>query len=200
MSQASISEIAVQEIDEARLESDLQYRFEYLVEFIGFNEEDAAAIRASAELLAPLVPSLVDAVYVKLFSHDATKRHFLIRNSGYEGTLAKDLEALSLDDPQVQYRKQHLGRYLESLVTRDYDPKFVTYLDTVGAIHTPKAGSAQLEVPLVQMNALMGFVADAVIATIQGLQLDTITEAKTIRAFNKLLWIQNDLITRHYQA
>jgi hypothetical protein len=23
---------------------------------------------------------------------------------------------------------------------------------------------------------------------------------RTLRAFNKLLWIQNDLITRHYQA
>ncbi len=200
MNQASTSEAAVREIDEARLESDLQYRFEYLVDFIGFTGEDAAVIQASAALLGPLVPSLVDAVYVKLFSNDATKRHFLVRNSGYEGDLAKDLAELTLDDAQVQYRKQHLGRYLESLVTRDFDPKFVTYLDTVGAIHTPKAGSAQLEVPLVQMNALMGFVADALIATIHGMQLDAITEAKTIRAFNKLLWIQNDLITRHYQG
>ncbi len=200
MSQPSISEADVQAIDESRLESDLQYRFEYLVDFIGFDEEDSAVIHASAELLAPLVPGLVDAVYVKLFSYDSTKRHFLVRNSGYEGDLAKDLDDLTLDDAQVQYRKQHLGRYLESLVTRDYDPKFVTYLDAVGAIHTPNAGSDQLNVPLVQMNALMGFVADAVIATIQGLELDAVTEAKAIRAFSKLLWIQNDLITRHYQG
>ena len=26
------------------------------------------------------------------------------------------------------------------------------------------------------------------------------TEVRTVRAFNKLLWLQNDLITRHYQA
>lgn len=200
MSETRPIEAAVSTIDEDRLESDLQYRFQYLADFIGFGEDDIVIIQALAELLAPLVPALVDAVYAKLFSYDATKRHFSVRNSGYIGTVAEDLDSLSLDDAQVEFRKQHLARYLESLVTRDFDPKFVNYLDAVGAIHTAKAGSPGLEVPLVQMNALMGFVSDAVIATIQGLHLDAITEAKAIRAFTKLLWIQNDLIARHYQA
>jgi hypothetical protein len=74
------------------------------------------------------------------------------------------------------------------------------YLDMVGKMHTPKAGSKDLDVPLVQMNALMGFVSDALIATIEGLGLPIDVERKTTRAFNKLLWLQNDLITRHYQA
>ncbi|HVL15023.1 MAG TPA: protoglobin domain-containing protein, partial [Gemmata sp.] len=69
----------------------------------------------------------------------------------------------------------------------------------VGKIHTPKAGSKEIDVPLVQMNSLMGFVADALTATILGLGLDRDAEAKTLRAFGKLLWVQNDLITRHYQ-
>ncbi|MGC3969933.1 MAG: protoglobin domain-containing protein [Pirellulales bacterium] len=75
----------------------------------------------------------------------------------------------------------------------------VVYLDMVGKMHTPKAGSKQLNVPLVQMNALMGFVADAFNATILGLGLDRAVETRTLRAFAKLLWLQNDLITRHYQ-
>ena len=70
----------------------------------------------------------------------------------------------------------------------------------VGKIHTPKAGSKELNVPLVQMNALMGFVSNALVSTILGLNLDRETEVKTLIAFNKLLWLQNDLITRHYQA
>jgi hypothetical protein len=76
----------------------------------------------------------------------------------------------------------------------------VEYLDMVGKIHTPKAGSKDLDVPLVQMNALMGFVSTALISTILGLNLERETEVKTLVAFNKLLWVQNDLITRHYQA
>ena len=48
------------------------------------------------------------------------------------------------------------------------------------------------------MNALLAFVADALTATIFGLGLSRETETQTIRAFCKLLWLQNDLINRHY--
>ena len=50
------------------------------------------------------------------------------------------------------------------------------------------------------MNALMGFVSDALTGTILGLGLDREQEVRTVRAFNKLLWLQNDLINRHYQG
>jgi hypothetical protein len=190
----------MQHIDEPRLESDLAYRFEYLTKFMGFGSDDIEAIHASAQHLAPLVPTLVDAVYDKLFSYDATKRHFMPRQSGYEGALPIDLESLSQDHEMIQFRKNHLARYLAALVTRPYDEKLVGYLDMVGKIHTPKAGSPELDVPLVQMNALMGFVADALIATVYSLGLPRATEIAIVRAFNKLLWLQNDLISRHYVA
>lgn len=187
-------------IDEPRLESDTLYRVEYLTEFMGFGADDIAAIHSAAAHLAPLVPVLVDAVYEKLFSYDATKRHFVPRQSGYEGPVPESLEALSQTHEMIQFRKGHLGRYLVALVTRPYDGKMIQYLDMVGKMHTPKAGSTELDVPLVQMNALLGFVSDALINVLLSLGLDRETEIKTVRAFNKLLWIQNDLVTRHYQA
>jgi hypothetical protein len=185
-------------IDEPRLESDLGYRFHYLTEFMEFDDEDIAAIHGAAELLAPSVPGLVDAVYVKLFHYDATKRHFVPAQHGYDGDLAADVETLSLDDDVIEFRKEHLGRYLAALVTRPYDAKMVQYLDVVGAMHTPVRGNPKLNVPLVQMNALLGYVADALNATIFDLGLDREAEAQTVRAFSKLLWLQNDLINRHY--
>jgi hypothetical protein len=187
-------------IDEARLESDLAYRFGYLTEFMGFSEEDIEAIHAAAPALAPVVPALVDAVYDKLFGYDATKRHFVLPQSGYEGPLPSGLEDLSQNHEMIRFRKGHLATYLKSLVTRPYDEEMLKYLDFVGRIHTPKAGSAQLDVPLVQMNALLGFVSDAIVNTILGLELDPDTKARTLRAFNKLLWLQNDLVNRHYSA
>ncbi|VTT99764.1 hypothetical protein : Uncharacterized protein OS=Sorangium cellulosum (strain So ce56) GN=sce0288 PE=4 SV=1: Protoglobin [Gemmataceae bacterium] len=187
-------------IDEPRLETDLAYRFDYVAKFIGFGPDDVAVIHAAAPLLAPLVPGLVDAVYAKLVQQDATWRHFVPRQHGYEGAVPVALEQLTLDHPQIAFRKQHLGRYLVALVTKPYDGKMVEYLDMVGKIHTPAAGSKSINVPLVQMNALMGFVADAFTATILGLGFDRDTEAKALRAFGKLLWVQNDLITRHYAA
>ncbi|MBI1784269.1 protoglobin family protein [Candidatus Sumerlaeota bacterium] len=188
----------MQRIDEPRLENDLGYRFRYLTDFMGFGDEDIAAIHAAAPLLAPVVPALVDAVYVKLFSYDATKRHFVPRQSGYDGTVPADLESLTLDHEQVKFRKNHLTNYLVKLVTAPYDNRMVAFLDMVGKIHTDQAGSPDIEVPLVQMDSLMGFVSDAILATILGLDLDSETRARTLRAFNKLLWLQNDLIVRHY--
>ena len=186
-------------IDEARLESDVAYRFSYLTEFMGFSLEDVAAIHGAAPLLATLVPVLVDAVYDKLHAYDATWRHFVPRQYGYEGPLPQNLAALGMDHELIRFRKQHLARYLVNLVSKPYDGKMVTYLDMVGKMHTPKAGSEVVDVPLVQMNALMGFVADALTATILALGLDRATETRTLRAFGKLLWLQNDLINRHYQ-
>ena len=187
-------------IDEERLETDTLYRVGYVSEFMGFGEDDIRAIHASATHLAPLVPVLVDAVYEKLFSYDATKRHFVPRQSGYSGPVPESLESLAADHEMIKFRKEHLGRYLAALVTRDYNDKMVNYLDMVGKMHTPKAGSTELDVPLVQMNALLGFVSDALLNVILGLGLNRETEVRTVRAFNKLLWLQNDLITRHYQA
>lgn len=187
-------------IDEARLESDLAYRFEYLTEFVGFAEDDIAVVHEAAGLLGPLVPTLVDAVYEKLHSYESTWRHFLPRQHGYTGDIPQSLSELTMDHPQIAYRKQHLARYLERLVTAPYDGKMVAYLDMVGKIHTPAAGNAEIDIPLVQMNALMGFVADAVNATILGADLPDDKKTAAVRAFSKLLWLQNDLITRHYAA
>ena len=187
-------------IDEKRLESDVLYRVSYLREFMGFEDADIEAIHVSAAHLAPHVPGLVDAVYDKLFGYHATKRHFVPRQSNYDGPVPKDMQSLTQDHEMIQFRKQHLGRYIVSLVTRPYDEKMIGYLDMVGKMHTPQAGSPELDVPLVQMNALLGFVADALTATILGLGLDREIEVRTLRAFGKLLWLQNDLINRHYQA
>lgn len=186
-------------IDESRLESDTGYRFGYLAEFMGFGQDDIAAIHAAAPRLAPLVPTLVDAVYEKLFTYDATKRHFVPRQSGYDGPVPSSIDSLTLDHPMIAFRKQHLGRYVSRLVTGTYDTGMVDYLDMVGKIHTPRAGSRDLDVPLVQMNALLGFVATAVTATILSFGLPRDAETRTLLAFNKLLWLQNDFVSRHYQ-
>ena len=192
--------MTIAHIDEPRLETDTGYRFGYLADFIGFGPADIDAIHAAAPLLGPIVPALVDAVYEKLFAYDATKRHFVPRQSGYEGPTPSSLDSLTLDHPMIAFRKQHLGRYLARLVSGEYDTKMVEYLDLVGKIHTPAAGNPELDVPLVQMHALLGFANAAVTQTILSFGLDRATEARLLLAFGKLLWIQSDLIARHYQG
>ncbi len=185
-------------IDEPRLESDLLYRFQYLSEFMHFIPEDIQAIHDAAPLLAPKVPALVNAVYEQLHEYDATWRHFLPTHPADKDSLMKALENLDANHEIIKNRKEHLSRYLVTLVTKPYDGKMLIYLDMVGKIHTSRAGNPKTTIPLIQMNALMGFVSDALLCTILSLNLERHKETATVRAFNKLLWIQNDLINRHY--
>ena len=185
-------------IDEAQLEADLGYRFEYLTEFMGFSAEDIDTIHGAAEALAPLAPSLVDAVYVKLFSYDATKRHFVPRQSGYEGndpgesartgtrSRTDTVPQAAPDELPGQTCHRPIRRKSGCLSRSGWQDSY------------PGKGSPNINVPLVQMNALMGFVADAFNATIFSLGLPSDQTEKAIRAFSKLLWLQNDLINRHY--
>ncbi|MFM2093763.1 MAG: hypothetical protein RIS70_887 [Planctomycetota bacterium] len=185
-------------IDEKQLETDLAYRFQYLAEFIGFSNNDAATIMASAPQLGPLIPQMVDKTYEKLLAQDATARHFVPQQSGYDGVTPQTLGGLTATHPQLQFRKEHLVRYFMQILGRQCDVRLVPYLDMVGKIHTARAGNPEIEVPLVHMNALMGFLSDVIAETIAGLSLDAPTTLRTMRAFQKLLWIQNDFIVRHY--
>lgn len=188
----------MRQIDESKLETDLLYRFEYLVEFIGFTQEDASAIQELGPQLGPLIPQIVDRTYERLLAYDATARHFVPKQAGFGGTPPTNIGDLSASHPQIQFRKEHLSRYLMQILGRTCDAKLVPYLDMVGKIHTKGAGNPEIVVPLVQMNALMGAFADIVTEQIGSLPIEAGTAMRSIRAFNKLLWIQNDFITRQY--
>jgi hypothetical protein len=187
-------------IDEQQLELDAQYRYQYLCEFIGFGAEDIAFIHASVGRLAPKIPQLVERTYERLLSYDATARHFVPRQHGHDGEVPTNLAELSQQHAQIKFRKEHLLRYLMQLIGSPYNARMVTYLDMVGKMHTPKAGNKAIDVPLVQMNALMGLLSDLLLELIHELPLEPTQRNRTSRAFQKLLWIQNDFITRHYQT
>lgn len=110
----------MQHIDPKSL-SDLASRVSYLKAFVGFTAEDAEAIHNSRPVVAGLVPSIVDTVYVKLLSFDITAKSFVPRQTGFEGEAPVSLADLSLDHPQIKFRMSFLKGYLVKLVTMDYD-------------------------------------------------------------------------------
>jgi hypothetical protein len=189
----------MQHIDEERLEVDLAYRYEYLCQFIGFTDEDVRAIHASASILVPRIPRIVEETYEKLLAYDATARHFVVRQHGYQGPTPNSLAELSAKHPQLRFRKEHLSRYLMHLIGHAYNEKMAMFLDMAGKMHTPKAGNPQIDVPLVQMNALFGLLSDCLVRAILESNLEPEAKSRTLRAFLKVLWIQNDLSNRHYQ-
>ncbi|MFO0950625.1 MAG: protoglobin family protein [Isosphaeraceae bacterium] len=184
-------------VDERRLETDLRYRFGYLAEFIGFGAEEVAALSAAAPSLTPMFPALVDAVYDQLHAYDATWRHLAPTPPDFGGAVATSVSDVPMDHPSIRYRKEHLTHYLCALVSWNSDASGASYLDMLGRLHCGSAGAGNLDVPLVQMNAMLGFLSDALAASVLGLDVDCREKVDTFRALNKLLWIQNDLINRH---
>lgn len=198
---STIPDPKLEHIDAKRLDTDLLYRFNYVCKFVGFGEEDIRLIRTKgAELLGPKVKSIVQAVYVQLFSFDVTKNYFATRMDRYKGKeLVLKAEDLKLTSEQTKFRMNMLDRYLVKLVTAEYDENFVKYLDFVGKIHTDKAGRRSLVIDYVHVNALLTFVEDAILTIIaEDEEMDHQTKTALSRAFNRLIWIQNDLFARWY--
>ncbi|CAO3638083.1 unnamed protein product [Cunninghamella blakesleeana] len=186
-------------ISTEKLYADGKYRFDYVAKFVDFGEADIKAIQDVADKVKPLAPVVVNAVYDKLFAFDVTKKFFLPRNDGFDGEVPATLEELTLDHPQIKFRKDFLGKYLAKLLTGPYDDRFLRYLDWVAKIHTDTPDKkSKINVDYIHVNALMGYVESLLINGLLSLNLDRETETAALLAFNKLLWIQNDYFAKYY--
>ncbi|KAH9216327.1 Protoglobin-domain-containing protein [Leptodontidium sp. 2 PMI_412] len=183
----------MQHISATSLE-DLPSRISYLSAFLELTPSDGEALLAAKPLVAPLIPAILDAVY----------------NTDYEGELVKNVHELTLEHPQIALRKDFLKNYLVKLVsTTDLTPTspFWVYLNNVGIMHTGQPGfkhrakRPELRVEYIHMGALLGHVVDIVVGAVMSMDvIDNDMKCKVIRALNKVIWIQNDLMARHYLA
>lgn len=97
----------IEHVDPASL-ADLSSRVAYLSSFLELTTEDGEALQAAKPLIGPLIPTVLDAVYAKLLSYDITAQAFVPRNTDYDGQTAKNVSELTLEHPQVAYRKDFL--------------------------------------------------------------------------------------------
>tara|TARA_R110002060_G_scaffold25472_2_gene34875 strand:+ start:1976 stop:2311 length:336 start_codon:yes stop_codon:yes gene_type:complete len=109
----------MQHISPASLE-DLPSRISYLSAFLDLTPSDGEALLAAKPLVAPLIPTILDAVYTKLLSFDITAKAFVPKNTDYEGELVKNVQELTLEHPQIALRKDFLkvSLYCEILLGR----------------------------------------------------------------------------------
>ncbi|KAF8998248.1 hypothetical protein BDQ17DRAFT_1428540 [Cyathus striatus] len=126
----------------------------YFRSFINFTNEDSAALHASKPILGSSqsirTPSITPA----------------------------DIKDLSLEHPQIAFRKDFLKGYIVKL-------------------HRSKRPGLRVE--YIHCVILLGFVEDIIISTVIAHPgLDTETKLAVSKAVNKILWIQNDLFARHY--
>lgn len=89
--------------------------------------------------------------------------------------------------------------YFDKLLNNPYDERMIKYLEYVARIHTDTPGKkSKINVDVIHINALLGYVETVLIGGIKSLNLDRDTEYKAIAAFGKLLWIQMDFFLKFY--
>lgn len=199
--------------------TDLSSRVSYLQSFLTFDPStDGPTLTSSTELLQPVLSQLLDAVYTNLLSFDITAKSFAPKQQTHEADIKyaggnAKVEELSLGHENIKFRRNFLkGYFLKILSTKDWSPRssIWDYLDKVGLMHTGnpsapgfahRAKKPSLRVEYMHMGLLLGFVEQAVagvIMTTEAEGWDTKKKGDVIVAWNKLVWIQNDLFARHY--
>ncbi|RDB30264.1 hypothetical protein Hypma_007171 [Hypsizygus marmoreus] len=179
-------------------------RIQYLRDFIQFTHEDAAILHSAKDVIAPLIPLVVDAVYTTLLSFDITAKTFVPQQTGYKKEPPTRLEDLHHEHPHIKFRKDLLARYLVKLVTMDYEKdESWEYLDKVAVAHVAgfahRAKKPELRIEYMHCAIMLGYVQDIVVnAVLTHDELDRETKIAIVRALNKLIWIQNDIFARHY--
>lgn len=196
---------------------DLPSRISYLSSFLSFQPSDGLAIQSSKPLIAPLIPVALDLVYSKLLSFDITAKAFVPRQGGgsENGPVPSRPQDLHLTHSHILHRKDFLKAYLVRIVSNaDWSPKSPLwhYMDLVGAAHAggpllrhrqqrriPQNPAPALRVEYMHLGLLLGFVEEVIVGLVLDMNdIDSRTKRDVILAWNKILWIQNDLFARHY--
>ncbi|CAE6461390.1 unnamed protein product [Rhizoctonia solani] len=194
--------------DRESLYTSLPERVSYLTSFLQFTESDADTLNEAALLLEPHIPDLVDHVYEHLFKFSVTKEVFMPRAGGHEGPMVADINNLTLEADQIKERKRFFSMYIKKLITSDYnDFRTWEYYDKVGKMHTGDAGLKHrklvgkdgLRVDHIHLSGLLGWTMDRVIVIVLRDETIPLSKRETIiRSLHKVMWIQQDLFSRHY--
>ncbi|KAJ1736495.1 hypothetical protein LPJ72_001367 [Coemansia sp. Benny D160-2] len=189
-------------IDHDRLYTDVQYRHDYVSDFIEFSKKDQDLIHQSATVVAALVPTIVDAVYDKLFNYDITWGHFAQDQDGLKisDEKSKNVSNVTMGSEVITFRKTMLTKYLKKLVTSDWNLSYLKYLDWVGHIHTTTPmKKSSINVEYIHCNALFGFLSGMIVDALQKCtEWDDATRDSIIQAYVKFFWMQNDLFSKYY--
>ncbi|KAG9018536.1 hypothetical protein FRB90_011512 [Tulasnella sp. 427] len=184
------------------IRTNLHARVSYLVSFIGFSSADAEALQAVAPHIRPHLPGIGEAMYNKMWSFDVTRQSLTQPNNPH---IPRNAD-LSQARERMRYMTSFQGHWLLKIFIADWeDLSTFAYFDRVGLSHIGESAfrhrgeRGTYQVDYVHIGLLLGHLTDLLTQRI--LQLEQITmeeKIKAISALTKAMWIQNDLISRHY--
>lgn len=166
------------------IKADAGARLRFLETFVGFTDDDWAALADSVPVLGPRLPAILDALYDHLLSFDDTRRIFL----GPRG---------EVDPNYLAIRKEHLTEWVLRTVGGGDRAGFAQYLMSVGRRHTGVEGEPGRVVPPRYMVALTSFVQSALLGALFDALADEPARARRLAlAWNKMLMIQLEIFLK----
>jgi len=165
--------------------ADLERYVRELAEFVGLDEADRAAIRASAPAVLKHEAALTDALYEHFLRFPATARFFL----GPDGTP---------DRARIERRKHSLGRWLRETAEAALTHDFAYYLLSVGLAHSHREHGPGGKIPPQLMVAAMSLTQTALARLVRDELGDGAAALEAAVAWNKLLLLHLNVLLIGY--
>ncbi len=161
--------------------------FRHMAQFVGFTEQDAAAIEESQLVIEKYIPEIVGKFYDHLLRYPPTRRFFL-KSDG------------SVDQEYLQFRMLHLTNFWRRTASGEYDDEYACFVDKVGLAHTSRGADPKVYIPERYVIGQMGFVQHAISEALRKElhELDPDLEARAARAWNLLLMVLLEVLARAY--
>ncbi len=161
--------------------------FQHMAQFVGFTEEDAAAIKDSQLIIEKHIPTFVSQFYDHLLRYPPTRKYFL-KKSG------------AIDEPYLELRMTHLTTFWRRTASGEYDDEFAEYVDKVGLAHTSRGADPEIYIAERYVIGQIGFMQHAVTEALhQDLhEIDPALEQRATKAWNLLLMVLLEMLSRAY--
>ncbi|KAI5285685.1 hypothetical protein KEM54_000378, partial [Ascosphaera aggregata] len=183
-------------VERVDLYVNLRKRIEYLHAFLHFTSDDINILNKGNKFLKGAIPVLAHRLNERLLQFDLTARALKLRDSNVQ---SDDDDPFTINSPHVQRRKVFWKWYLTRLLSDPSRMEYWEYLDKIGRMHRGRILIHPLHIEYLHMNVCLGYLQDLFfefISTNADYPVDF--RFSLIRTMNKLLNVQNDLISRWY--
>lgn len=173
------------EIDEQRLESDYEYRWNHAKDVIGFDDDDWQIIHSTEPYLRNRLQDIVENLYEEFLKYEPTARFYVDKDG-------------SLDKENYEHRVQGFVLWLERVFDWPEDEKYIKYLKDVGEIHTESLGFEEMVVNPFYMGPTFSILFDE-IAEILATEIEDPDQlSESLSAWQKFFRLQEDFMRRAY--
>jgi hypothetical protein len=178
--------ITVKSIDEERLESDHEYRWDHAKEVVGFTDEDRRLIQETEPYLRDEFRRIVEDLYEEFMKYEPTAKFY--RNE--DGTL---------DEESYEHRVEGFVLWLERVYDWTENEKYVKYLKDVGEIHTEQLGFDEMVVNPFYMGPTFSILFEEIAAILGDEMNDPAKLAASLTAWQKFFRLQEDFMRSAYK-